>query len=169
MMKNIYLIGFMGTGKSTVSGCLAKRLGYEEIDTDEWIVMSQGRSIPEIFDTEGEVYFRELETDLLRKMRQDKKVISCGGGMALRKENVSLMKQNGIIILLTAEPKTVLDRVKQDKNRPLLNGNMNTDYIRELMEKRNPYYKNAADIVVATDNRQPEEIADEIIQICFDF
>lgn len=168
-MKNIYLIGFMGTGKSTVSGCLAKRLGYEEIDTDEWIVMSQGRSIPEIFDTEGEVYFRELETDLLRKMRQDKKVISCGGGMALRKENVSLMKQNGIIILLTAEPKTVLDRVKQDKNRPLLNGNMNTDYIRELMEKRNPYYKNAADIVVATDNRQPEEIADEIIQICFDF
>lgn len=168
-MKNIYLIGFMGTGKSTVSACLAEKLGYEEIDTDEWIVKSQCRSIPEIFDTEGEEYFRELETDLLRRMQQDKKIISCGGGMALREENVSLMKQNGIVILLTAEPQTVLSRVKQDKNRPLLNGNMNTDYIKELMEKRNPFYKMAAEAVVATDDKQPEEIANEIIQICFDF
>ena len=91
MKHNIYLTGFMGTGKSTVSRILAGALGFEEIDTDAEIARQQGRSIKEIFAAEGEGYFRSLETGLLRQMQgQGHKVISCGGGMVLRKENISL-------------------------------------------------------------------------------
>ena len=173
MKSNIFLIGFMGVGKSTVSRSLAKLSGYEELDTDAWIVRRQGKSISEIFETQGEPYFRELETKLLEEMQEQKhKIISCGGGMALREENVRLMKQNGVVILLTAEPQTILSRVEHDTARPILNGNMNVDYIQGLMEERSLCYEKAADVVIATDGRKPEEIAKKIKQVlknCFDF
>lgn len=163
MKNNIYLIGFMGTGKSTVSRSLAELLGYEEIDTDAWIVRQQNKSIPEIFETQGEAHFRDLETRLLEQMKeQQHKIISCGGGMVLREENVSLMKENGVVVLLTAAPQTILSRVEKGTDRPILNGNMNVDYIRGLMEKRTPYYEAAGEVVIVTDDRQPEEIAQEI-------
>lgn len=176
MKNNIYLIGFMGTGKSTVSRSLAELLGYEEIDTDAWIVRQQNRSIPEIFETQGEEYFRELETDLLRRMKsQQHKIISCGGGMVLREENTALMKETGVVVLLTATPQTILSRVENGADRPILNGNMNVEYIRGLMEKRAPYYEAAGEVVIVTDHRLPEEIAEEIKKklefdkISFDF
>lgn len=82
--------------------------------------------------------------------------------MALRKENVALMRQNGVVVLLTAEPETILARVQNDDGRPILNGNMSVEYIRELLGQRLPYYKEAGEIVVATDQRVPEEIAKEV-------
>ncbi len=160
---NIYLIGFMGTGKSTVSRCLAEQLGYEEIEADQWIVQRYHQSITEIFETQGEQRFRDMETELLQELcKETDKIISCGGGMALRKENVALMRQNGVVVLLTAEPETIFARVQNDDGRPILNGNMSVEYIRELLGQRLPYYKEAGEIVVATDQRVPEEIAKEV-------
>lgn len=174
--NNIFLIGFMGTGKTTVSHELAELLGYEEIDTDARIVMKQNQSIPEIFDSLGEQAFRDMETALLRELGTERhKIISCGGGMALREENVVLMREHGVIVLLTAEPKTILARVKDNMERPILNGNMNEPYIRELMAKRVPFYQTAGEVVIATDDCSPEEIAQDIKKnlesgkICFDF
>ena len=129
--SNIFLIGFMGTGKTTVSRELAKLLGYEEVDTDARIVRQQNRSIAEIFEKQGEQAFREMETGLLREFEEEThKIISCGGGMALRQENVRLMQEYGAVVLLTAEPETVFARVQDDNGRPVLNGNMNVAYIR---------------------------------------
>lgn len=173
---NIYLIGFMGTGKTTVSHYLSELLGFEEIDTDAWIACEQNQSIPEIFDSRGEQFFRDLETGLLRRLGNEKhKIISCGGGMAMRQENVRLMQENGVVVLLTAEPETILGRVQGDNGRPILNGNMNVPYIQGLLAKRLPYYEAAGEVAVATDLRSPEEIAEEIEKklnsgkICFDF
>lgn len=174
--RNIFLIGFMGTGKTTVSHKLSELLGYEEIDTDAWIAQRQNRSISEIFETQGEQAFRDMETELLRELGEEKhKIVSCGGGMALRQENVRLMQENGVVVLLTAEPETILSRVQGDDGRPVLNGNMNVAYIKELLAKRNPFYQEAGEVEIATDLYSPEEIAKEIGKklkfgkICFDF
>ncbi len=163
MKHNIYLIGFMGTGKSTVSKSLAKLLGYEEIDTDAWIVERQNKSIAEIFEKQGEDAFRNMETSLLQDLQKEKhKIISCGGGMAMRTDNVALMQKNGAVVLLTAKPETILERVKKDQGRPVLNGNMNIEYIQRLLAQRAPFYQAAGEVVVSTDHRTPEEIAQEI-------
>lgn len=163
-MGNIYLIGFMGCGKSTVSRYLCKRYGFKRLEMDEEIERQEGRSIKEIFASSGEAYFREVETGLLKKLRSSERlVVSCGGGTAMKDENVSEMKKNGIIILLEACPETVYDRVKHNHNRPLLEGNMNVDYIRGLMEQRRPKYEAAADFTVITDGKSTAQICREIL------
>ena len=163
--KNIYLIGFMGTGKSTVSDALAERTGMREIEMDEEIVRREGKPIAEIFADEGEAYFRTAETALLSDLgKQSGCLVSCGGGVPMREENVQLMKQTGHVVLLTARPATVLERVKGSSERPILNGNMNEAYIRTLMEKRREAYERAADIRVDTDYRSVEEICGEILE-----
>lgn len=165
MQKNIFLIGFMGTGKSTVSRQLGRRLKFLEIDMDQEIETRQGKKISEIFKTEGEEYFRSLETGMIRELAQRTGyVISCGGGAVLRAENVESMKESGIVVLLLAEPETVYERVRNRRNRPLLNGNMNVEYIAGLMAKRETAYRSAADISVVTDHRTPEDIAEEIVR-----
>ena len=176
MKTNIYFIGFMGTGKSTVSRQMAAITDYQEIDTDQEIASQENMRIPEIFEKYGEEYFRDLETEFLRKMQKKNHcIVSCGGGMVLRKENVALMKENGIIVLLTAAPETVLERVKNGKERPILNGNMNVEYIGKLMEKRRAYYEAAGEIVIVTDGRTAGEMAVELkkklasSKFCFDF
>ena len=162
--KHIFLIGFMGVGKTTTSECLSKKLQAEELDTDGMIVAKEGRSIADIFAEEGEPYFRQTETDLLDELaKREPCIISCGGGMAMREENVAKMKQSGTVVFLTATPETVYGRVKDFDDRPLLNGNMNIPYIRGLMETREPKYRGAADIVTVTDGLTPGQVADEII------
>ena len=166
LKEHIFLIGFMGCGKSTNAACLAEMTGARQVEMDQMIVENEGMAIADIFKEKGEPYFRELETDLIKSfVGVEPAVISCGGGAVL-KENVRLMKESGKIVLLTAEPETIYERVKDSTERPVLNGNMNVGYIEELMEKRRPKYEAAADVKVATDGKTAEEICGEILEIC---
>lgn len=149
---NIVLIGFMGTGKTTVSKALSAITGFQEIDTDAYIVKQQGRSISEIFEKEGEAFFRNLETNALKDISEKEgQIISCGGGAVLRDENVKILKEKGIIILLTATPETVFERVKDHTHRPILNSDMSLEHIKELMSQREPRYQEVADVIVNVD------------------
>lgn len=163
-MKNIYLIGFMGAGKSTVAAELEKMTGAKRIEMDECIEAQQGMPITEIFARHGEAYFRELETALLRTfVGQENLIVSCGGGSVLLDTNTALMKEAGSIVLLTATPETVYARVKDSTNRPILNGNMNVEYIKGLMEKRRERYEAVADIRIATDGMEISEICEAVL------
>lgn len=161
---HIFLIGFMGCGKTTNAACLAGMTGAGHMEMDQEIVKEQGMEIAEIFAVHGESYFRDLETGLLKDLQsREPMVVSCGGGAVLREENVALMKKMGKVVLLTAEPETIYERVKDSTERPVLNGNMNLEYIRDLMEKRRPRYEKAADFSVVTDGKDAEEICIEIL------
>lgn len=164
-MKNIVLIGFMGTGKSTIAMEMSRRHAMDMVEMDQLIVEREGMSIPDIFEKYGEAYFRDLETHLLKEI-QDKtnQIVSCGGGVVLRECNIEAMKKNGKVILLTAEPATILERVKEDEDRPILKGRKNVVAIAELMEARKGKYEAAADIVIATDGKTVQQICDEILQ-----
>lgn len=166
--RHIILIGFMGVGKSTISRELAFQSSRPELDMDQWIEKREGRTIEEIFAASGEEYFRDLETAIIDELGEMKpSIISCGGGMALRELNVRKLQAMGSIVLLTAEPETIFERVRYHTNRPLLKDNMNVEYIAELMEKRRVYYEHAATVTVATDHKMISEIAKEILEKCF--
>lgn len=161
---NIMLIGFMGAGKSTVSSYLSSLLEMEEIETDSLIVEKEGMSIARIFEEFGEEYFRNCESNTLIELQKRKQlIVSCGGGIVLRKENVEQMKKSGRIVLLTATPETTLERVKDSMERPILNNNMNTEFISQLMDKRREKYLKAADIIIATDNKSVSQICEELV------
>ena len=162
---NIFLIGFMGARKSTVAKYLNQTYGMKVIEMDRMIAEQEGMSIPEIFRTQGEEYFRKLETSLLVGMKNQRNtVVSCGGGVPMREENVSAMKKNGRVVLLDAKPETILERVKDSHDRPLLENHKDVEYIAELMEKRRPKYEAAADIRIATDGRSASEICEDMIR-----
>ena len=161
---NIFLIGFMGAGKSTISDYLKNALAMDVVEMDQCIVERQGMSISDIFETYGEEYFRELETNLLIEMQsQSNVVVSCGGGVPMRERNVVEMKKNGRVVLLTAKPETILERVKDNHDRPLLENNKTVPFIADLMEKRRMKYEAAADIVIQTDGKSELEICEELI------
>ena len=134
------------------------------VEMDEMIAKKNTMSISEIFDLHGEAYFRNEETNLLKEVGKEKnKIVSCGGGVAMREVNIQEMKKSGKVILLTAKPETILERVKENHDRPLLENNKTVEYVSELMEKRRPAYEAAADIVIATDGKSANEICEEII------
>ena len=161
---NIVLIGFMGAGKSTISDFLKTVFAMEVVEMDQIIAEREGMSISDIFETYGEEYFRNLETELLIEMQSKTNVvISCGGGVPMRERNVVEMKKNGRVVLLTAKPETILSRVKDNHDRPLLEGNKNVDFIAGLMEKRREKYQAAADIVIETDGKDKLEICEELV------
>ena len=154
----------MGVGKSTVSNALQNTFAMDVVEMDEMIAKKNNMSISEIFDLHGEEYFRNEETNLLKEVGNEKnKIVSCGGGVAMREINVQEMRKSGKIILLTAKPETILERVKENHDRPLLENNKTVEYVSELMEKRRPAYEAAADIVIATDGKSANEICEEII------
>lgn len=162
--KNIFLIGFMGCGKSTMARLLSKELQMELVEMDESIEAEENRTINEIFATDGEQYFRDLESQLIIRIAdKGNMIVSCGGGAILRPENVENMKKNGRIIYLSATPETIYERVRHSTNRPLLNGNMNVEYIGELMSKRIDKYEAAADIVICVDRKEKCEIVRELV------
>ena len=164
LKEHIFMIGFMGVGKTSTSRILSKKLGVKENDTDAMIVKQEKKSIAEIFADEGEEYFRKTETGIIDKLAElEPCIISCGGGMAMREVNVKKMKKIGKVVLLTATPETIYSHVKDSTNRPLLNGNMNIPYIKKLMEERAPKYNAAVDIVIETDGCTPSQVADKII------
>lgn len=163
--QNIFLIGFMGCGKSTVADFLNRELGMEVIEMDQIIAQREGMSISDIFEVHGEAYFRDLETRLLREMQGRKRVvISCGGGTPMRECNVAEMKKSGCTVLLTARPETVLERTKDNHDRPLLEKNKSVEFIAELMEKRRDKYEAAADIIIETDGKNKKEICEELVR-----
>ncbi len=164
MKKNIFLIGFMGSGKSTVAARLSERLSMERVEMDQMIVEQAGMAISDIFAKYGEDHFRDMESNtILALQEKGNTIVSCGGGVVLREANTGYMKQNGCVVLLTAEPETIYERVKDSTERPLLNNNMNVEYIRGMMEKRRERYLAAADLVIVTDGKDVDRICDEII------
>ena len=161
---NIVLIGFMGTGKSTISDFLKNVFAMDVVEMDQIIAQRQGMSISDIFETYGEQYFRNLETNLLIEMQsRSNVVISCGGGTPMRECNVVEMKKNGRVVLLTAKPETILDRVKDNHDRPLIENNKTVPFIADLMEKRRAKYEAAADIIIETDGKNELEICEELV------
>lgn len=161
---NIFLIGFMGAGKSTIARTLQRELGFPLVEMDERIVQEQGMSINDIFAQYGEAHFRDIESQLVVDLgKQEPSIVSCGGGVVVRPENTQNMKKSGRIVLLKASPETIFERVKNSTDRPILNGHMNVEYIAELMEKRRALYEEAADITIQTNGKTREQICEEII------
>ena len=161
---NLVLIGFMGAGKTTMSDYFNTMFAMDVIEMDQIIARREGMTIPDIFEVHGEEYFRNCETNLLIEMQSRKNVvISCGGGVPMRERNVAEMRKNGRVILLTARPETILERIKGDHSRPLLENHKNVSFIAALMEKRREKYEAAADIIVQTDGKSIQKIGEEII------
>jgi shikimate kinase len=163
-MNHIILIGFMGSGKSTVGKALAKDLNIPFIDTDEKIEKETGRIINDIFRESGEAYFRDLETEALKDLlkKKERQVIAVGGSLPVRKENRDYLKQLGKVIYLTASVSTLVERLSGDATRPMLQGDDLKKRIETLMEQRGALYDEAADVEVATDGKTLREVIEEI-------
>ena len=162
--RKIFFIGFMGSGKTTISRTLSRKCGMPWADTDQEIVTRSGREINEIFAQDGEAAFRETETKILLEIAQEPSdcIISCGGGIILKEENRRIMKEYGDVVYLCAAPQTIYERVRGSTSRPLLNGNMNVPYIAQMMQQRLPFYEDAATLTVNVDDREIYQIAGEI-------
>ena len=160
----VFLIGFMGTGKSSVASCLGRMLYADIFEMDRVIEEHAGMPIREIFSLYGEEYFRNLETEVLRGMKiSGRRVVSCGGGTVLRSENTDVMHRLGKIYLLTAKPETILKRIEHEaSNRPLLKGKLNADDIRKMSDQRRSAYEAAAGMIIPTDEKTILETAEEI-------
>lgn len=164
-MKNIYLVGFMGTGKTVVGEILAKKLAKDFVEMDAFIEAKEGSEVVDIFAKKGEAYFRELEKELLKELSVKKDlVISCGGGLICDSENLNQLKETGVVFALQASVSTIYRRTKEHTNRPILNVNDPQEKIKQLLAKRAPYYAQAQHLI-DTDNLSPEEIANKIIAI----
>ncbi|MFB6291155.1 MAG: shikimate kinase [Candidatus Bipolaricaulia bacterium] len=165
MKEMIYLIGFMGAGKSTIAPVLAKNLGLDWVDTDELIEEKVGLSIPEIFEYYGEERFREIERGIIKEVsRSDAKVVAVGGGAPMNETNWHLMKATGTVVYLEIGPGEALDRIGSDGNRPLLSElteKQKEKKIQELLKSRHPRY-NKADHVVPCNGKGTSAIAKEI-------
>lgn len=161
---NIVLTGFMGTGKTAVGKKLAKELGMQYVDTDVMIEEDTGMSISKIFKKFGEVRFRDLETKTVKCVaRLDNFVISTGGGVVLKEENIDELEQNGVIICLSASPEVILERTSQNKKRPLLAEVEDAKKkIEELLEYRRLFYKRA-DLTIDTSELDTHTIVRKII------
>ena len=160
---NIVLIGFMGTGKSKIGRRLAKKLRMSYLDTDELIEEREKDSISAIFKKKGEEYFRRLETKVVKEVALlDNFVISTGGGVVLREENIRVLKKNALIICLFASPEVILKRTKGDEKRPLLGVDNQKKRIEELLALRKPYYEKA-DFSVDTSRLDGKKVVEEIV------
>ncbi|MDP3732260.1 MAG: shikimate kinase [Candidatus Omnitrophota bacterium] len=166
-MGNIYLVGFMGTGKTAVGKELAKKKKLQFVDLDELIELREKRAISDIFAKDGEPYFRKLEKRVLKEVCKEKKfVVACGGGIVLDKGNIKIMKETGIIICLTASPQVILERTSAHRHRPLLNVSNPRKQIELLLKLRSPYYAQA-DKTIDTSKISIREVVDKIIKIIF--
>ena len=166
MKTNIALIGFMGAGKTVVGKALAKKLNREFVELDYLIEHKAGKSIPQIFQQDGEVAFRELEIEVTKEVSNAKnQVIACGGGLVLNKINIDRLRKEAIIIYLTASPGVLLKRVSGNgEERPLLNVSNKASEIRELLRFRKPFYERAADIKIDTSKLDIDSVTEQIIK-----
>ena len=161
---NIVLCGFMGCGKSTIGKLVAKKTQREFIDLDSFIEEKQGLSIREIFETYGEDYFRNCETDAINELvNKNDVVLALGGGAVLKNKNVELLKSSGKIIFLDVTANTVFSRLKNDTSRPLLNTDDKLAEITKRLNDRLPIYTTVADKIIDANSKTKEAIATEII------
>lgn len=169
-MGNVILIGFMGCGKSTVGLKLSYRLRKSVIDTDKEIEKEEKRSISDIFQQDGEAYFRNKETECLQKLIETSgnQIISAGGGLPMRETNRELLHQLGQVIYLRAKAETIYERLKHDTSRPLLQGEHPREKIRTLMAEREQNYEKAADVIVDVDGKDFDQILREIEEMIQD-
>jgi shikimate kinase len=161
---NIILIGYRGTGKSSVAKLLAERTKWPLVSTDVEIVKKAGMPVPDIIRKRGWDYFRNVESEICNQVgRKDRTIIDTGGGAVLRKENVESLRQRGRVFWLTAEVATVMERIKSSTERPSLTGKKSyVEEVEEVLNERLPLYKAAADHIIPTDDRTVEELANEI-------
>jgi len=162
---NVVLIGYRGTGKSTVGKIVATRLSRTLVSTDSESMKRAGQNIPEIVAQHGWDYFRDLESQVCQELAgRDGLVIDTGGGAILRSQNVETLKRTGILFWLTASVDTITKRIGRDTQRPSLTGTKSfVDEIQDVLRERTPMYEAAADHVIATDGRSIVQIADEIL------
>jgi shikimate kinase len=164
-MKNIVLVGFMGTGKTAVGKLLAARLKKQRLCLDDMIEWKIGKPIVEIFESDGESFFREVEKEIVKAASRDKDaVIDAGGGVVIDEENVKRLKEHGMIICLQARPEVIYERTKGLLHRPLLNTPDPVESIKALLDEREQYY-NRADYTIDTSELTPDEVVEKIIDI----
>lgn len=165
-MNHIILIGFMGSGKTSVGQHLAKSLNLPFLDTDEQIERRSGMKITDIFAQYGERYFRDLETETVKKLAEDpqRKVISVGGGLPVEEKNQPYLKKMGSVVFLEARQDTLVARLEGDTTRPMLKGGNLRERIQTLMAHRQEAYDKVADFHIQTDERNFDEIVKEIEQ-----
>ena len=165
MKTNIALIGFMGTGKTAVAEVLADRLDKQFVETDALIEKKAGKSIPDIFEQDGEIAFRELEIGIIKEIAEyNDSVIACGGGVVLNKINIDRMRKKCIIINLKATPSVIAGRTSGDKgDRPLLAVTDRINQIKELLNYRRPFYQRAADIEIDTSRLDINAVVEKIM------
>ncbi|MGM0508516.1 MAG: shikimate kinase [Fusobacteriota bacterium] len=163
MKSNIILTGYMGSGKTTIGKELSKRLDMKFIDTDELIVKKAGMSINKIFEKHGEQKFRDIETEVAKDMKNiNNSIISTGGGIILKEENVKALKKAGEIFLLWASSETLYDRLKDKEDRPLLKVPDPEKKIKEMLEKRKDKYQKSMDYKINVDKKNILEVTEEI-------
>jgi|TARA_B110000495_G_scaffold98692_1_gene85364 shikimate kinase len=161
---NYYLIGMMGSGKSTVGKLLAKKLETPFLDLDHYIEVKNNKSINDIFKEKGENYFRQLETNALSEIKGSEIVVACGGGIILNHENRKKISSNGKVVFLKASISSLIKRLLSNKDRPLLNDkNIENELIKIWNERKN-YYNETAEITINTDGYTPESISSLIIE-----
>jgi shikimate kinase len=163
-MMNIVLIGFMAAGKTAVGMRLAEELHMEFVDLDDLIAEQKGLSIADIFNRHGEAHFRELEREMVAQVsRRSFQVVATGGGVVLDPENVSNLKRMGRMIHLSARPEVILERVKNEDHRPLLETADREERIRKLLSQRAPFYA-VADLEIDTSGLNVDEVVAEIVR-----
>jgi len=162
--KSIVLIGMMGAGKSSVGRALEWRTGLARLDTDEAVAKRFGISVAEIFEKHGEDTFRDAETEMLRNLTPDRPtIITTGGGIVLRPENVDLLRRLGTIVWLNGDEATLFERASRRNTRPLLQNDDPRAIFSELFRKRAPIYKTAADFEIDTSNVTHDQVAETIL------
>lgn len=166
MKDNIILTGFMGCGKTSVGIRLSYALRRTLIDTDKWIEKKQGKTVSEIFASEGEEAFRRMESECIRELigTADGQIISTGGGLPVRKENRRLLGELGRVYYLKVTPECVYERLKGDTTRPLLRGENPREKIRELLGAREAFYQEGADVIIEVSAKSFEDIITEIVE-----
>ena len=162
-IQNLALIGFMGTGKSSVGRLAAQTLHFTYMDTDQVIEAWAGKTITDIFQQEGESAFREWERRVVEDLTHRKKtVIATGGGLPANEANLASLKTHSLLVCLWASPETIFDRVRSHAHRPLLNDADPLAKIRDLLAVREPYYRQA-DVLVNTERRNLREVAAQVM------
>ncbi len=160
-MRKIYLVGFMGCGKSAIGRRLSYFLKIPYYDMDREIVRQQGMTIPEIFEKFGEAYFRKLETEFLQNFRNESCIIATGGGVAISKENRKIMRRTGLVFFLDATFEDIYMRIKNDKNRPIVQKSTKAE-LQQLYSYRKKFYREAGHIQVLTEGRSLRMIVEYI-------